>query len=285
MQMQSPNPIPPPRPEAEAIAAPAPAPAYEPAPAPKKRGWLGGAVAAFIALVSKWKVVFAALKALPFLKVFLTAGTMGLSIFLYAIRGGLAFAVGFVLLIFIHEMGHAYAMKQAGLRSSWPVFIPFFGAFISMKDAPQHPTIEARVAYAGPLAGTAGALVCAAIGLAAKAPFFLALANIGFFLNLFNLVPLGFLDGARLARVFSRGAWIVGAILLGGMFFISPSPQLLLIGLMGLSAVFRRDNSDLEAVTPTDRRTWAIRYFGLCFFLGAAIFFTQRLLRGTVGGL
>lgn len=273
MQIQSPNPIPPPRPEVAAVAAP-----------PKQRGWIGGAGAALIALLSKWKVVFAAAKALPFAKVFLTAGTMGLSIFLYALRSGFPFAIGFILLILVHEMGHGWAMKQAGIRSGWPVFIPFFGAFISMKDAPQHPTIEARVAYAGPLAGTAAALVCAAIGLAAKSPFFLALANIGFFLNLFNLVPLGFLDGARIARVFSRGAWIVGAILLGGMFFVSPSPQLLLIGLMGLSAVFRRDNSDLELVTPADRRSWAIRYFGLCFFLGAAIFFTQRLLHGTVGG-
>lgn len=272
-QMQSPSPIPPPE-----------ARRYE-APPPKRRGWIGGAAAAALALLSKGKVLLGALKALPFAKVFLTAGTMGLSIFLYAIRSGLPFAIGFILLIFIHEMGHGYAMKQAGLRAGWPVFIPFFGAFISMKDAPQHPTIEARVAYAGPLAGTAGALVCAAIGLALKSPFFLALANIGFFLNLFNLVPLGFLDGARIARVFSRGAWIVGVILMGGMFFVSPSPQLLLIGLMGLSAVFRRDNSDLELVTPADRRTWAVRYFGLAFFLGASIFFTQRLLHGTVGGL
>jgi Zn-dependent protease len=271
--MQSQSPIPPPRPAVAAVAA------------PRKRGWIGGAAAAAIALLSKWKIVFAAAKALPFAKVFLTAGTMGLSIFLYALRSGFPFAIGFILLILVHELGHGLAMKQAGIRAGWPVFIPFFGAFISMKDAPRHPTIEARVAYAGPLAGTGAALVCGAVGLAAKSPFFLALANIGFFLNLFNLVPLGFLDGARIARVFSRGAWIVGAILLGGMFFISPSPQLLLIGLMGISAVFRRDNSDLELVTPEDRRAWAIRYFGLCFFLGAAIFFTQRLLHGTVGGL
>lgn len=270
MQSPSPNPIPPPPPEAIA--------------APKKRGWIGGAIAAAIALLSKGKFLLAALKALPFAKVFLTAGTMGLSIFLYAMRSGFEFAVGFVLLIFIHELGHGVVMKQAGIRSGWPVFIPFFGAFISMKDAPQHPTIEARVAYAGPLAGTAAALACAAIGLALKSPFFLALANIGFFMNLFNLVPLGFLDGARIARVFSRAAWIVGAILLGGMFFISPSPQLLLIGILGLSAVFRRDNADLAEVTPADRRIWAVRYFGLAFFLGAAIFFTQRLLHGTVGG-
>lgn len=276
--MQDPNLLPPEyRPRTVPAAPPAPAP-------PAKRGWIGGAVAAAVALLSKGKVVLAALKALPFAKVFLTAGTMGLSIFLYAISRGWAFGVGFVLLILVHELGHGWAMKSAGIRASWPVFIPFFGAFISMKDQPAHPAIEARVAYAGPLAGAAGALSCAAIGLAAGSPFFLALANIGFFLNLFNLVPIGFLDGARIARVFSRKAWIVGAILLGGMFFVSPSPQLLLIGLMGLSATFRK-NEDLDLVTPNDRRIWAIRYFGLCFFLGAAIFFTQRLLHGTVGAL
>lgn len=271
--MQDPNLLPP-GPRALAAAPPSPA----------KRGRIGGAVAAALALLSKGKVVLAALKALPFAKAFLTAGSMGVSILLYALGRGWAFGVGFVLLILVHELGHGWAMRAAGIRASWPVFIPFFGAFISMKDQPAHPAIEARVAYAGPLAGTAGALVCAAIGLAVGSPFFLALANIGFFLNLFNLVPLGFLDGARIARVFSRKAWIVGAILLGGMFFVSPSPQLLLIGLMGVSAAFRR-NEDLDLVTPQDRRLWAFRYFGLCFFLGAAIFFTQRLLHGTVGGL
>jgi len=273
MEMQSPNPIPPP--EAQPREAP---------PA-KKRGWLGGAVAAALALLSKGKVLLGALKALPFAKVFITAGTMGLSIFLYAMRAGYPFAIGFILLIFIHEMGHGYAMKRAGLRAGWPVFIPFFGAFISMKDAPQHATIEAKVAYAGPLAGTAGGLACAAIGLALKSPFMLALASITFQLNLFNLVPMGFLDGARIARVFSRGIWIVGLILMVGMFFLRPSPQLLLIGLLGLSAAFRRDNSDLDLVTPAERRMWAVRYFGLAFFLGASIYFTERLLRGTVGGL
>ena len=269
MTVQTPHPLPP-RPEAL------------PPPSPARKGWIGGAVAAGIALLSKGKLLLGALKALPFAKVFLTAGTMGLTIFLYALRSGWAFGVGFVALILVHELGHAYAMKAAGIRASWPVFIPFFGAFISMKDQPAHPTIEAKVAYAGPVAGTAGALVCAAIGLAFEAPLFLALANIGFFLNLFNLVPLGFLDGARIARVFSRTAWIVGAILLAGMFYLSPSPQLLLIGIMGISAVFRRNNEDLELVTPEDRRLWAFRYFGLCFFLGAAIFFTRRLLESTI---
>ena len=278
--MQDPNFLPP---EPRARALPAAEPALAPAPMPARR-WIGGAAAALIALLSKGKVLLAALKALPFAKVFLTAGTMGLSILLYALSRGWAFGIGFVLLILVHELGHGWAMKAAGIRASWPVFIPFFGAFISMKDQPSHPTIEARVAYAGPLAGTGGALVCAAVGLAAGSPFFLALAHVVFFLNLFNLVPLGFLDGARIARVFSRKAWIAGAVLLGGMFFVHPSPQLLLIALMGVGAAFRR-NDDLELVTPEERRLWAFRYFGLCFFLGAAMLFTQRLLHGTVDAL
>jgi Zn-dependent protease len=252
------------------------------AEAPRKRGALGAAGAGLLAIAVKGKALFAIAKALPFAKVLLTFGTFGLSIFAYAMRNGLAFGVGFVTLLLIHELGHGMAMRAAGIRAGWPVFIPFFGAFISMKDKPAHPAIEARIAYAGPVAGTAGALVCAAIGLFLHKPFFLALAYFGFFLNLFNLVPMGFLDGARIARVFSRGAWIVGVILLGALFLVSPSPQLAIIGVMGLVHVFRRSGSgedeDLAAVTDADRKIWAFRYFGLCFFLGAATFFTHQLL-------
>ncbi len=253
-----------------------------PAPPEKKTGWIGVAGAGAVAAASKGKLLFGALKALPFAKMFLTAGTMGLTIFLYAMRSGWAFAAAFVFLIFVHEIGHAWAMRAAGIRASWPVFIPFLGAFISMKDKPQHPVIEAEVAFAGPVAGTAGALVCAAFGLAFHSPFFLAVAFSAFFLNLFNLIPVGFLDGARVARVLSRRSWIPGLLLLGGtIVFLGASPQLLLIGVMGLTAVFRK-NDDLDLVTPAQRRTWAFRYFGLCFFLGAAMFFTRQLLHGAV---
>jgi Zn-dependent protease len=251
------------------------------APAPEtgnKRGVIGAVGAALLALAAKSKALLVLLKALPFAKVLLTFGTFGLSILAYGMRSGLAFGVGFALLLLVHELGHGWAMRDAGIRAGWPVFIPFFGAFIAMKDQPAHPSIEARIAYAGPVAGTAAALLCAAIGLFLHKPFFLALAYVGFFLNLFNLVPLGFLDGARIARVFSRGAWIVGVVLLGALFFVSPSPQLAIIGVMGLVQVFRRSNEDLAQVTDADRRVWAFRYFGLCFFLGAATFFTHQLL-------
>ncbi|HET9953217.1 MAG TPA: site-2 protease family protein [Polyangiaceae bacterium] len=239
----------------------------------------GGLVALAIGVVAKGKGLWIGLKALPLAKVFLTGGSMIASVLAYAIHGGFAFGVGLVLMILIHELGHGFAMKRAGVDSGWPVFIPFFGAMIAMKGKPEHPRAEAAIAYGGPLAGTAAALSCAALGLVLRSPFFLALAYTGFFLNLFNLAPFGFLDGGRIARVISRNAWIAGAIILGGMCLMSPSPQLILIAVLGAAQAFRRDNTDLERVTDDDRRAWAFRYFGLCGFLGLAVVFSHQLTR------
>ena len=252
------------------------------APVPARSGGSalrGGIMAVVLGLLAKGKGLLLALKALPFAKLLLTGGSMAASVLAYAINGGVAFALGLVLMILVHELGHGVAMKRAGVDASWPVFIPFFGAMISMKGKPEHPRVEAAIAYGGPLAGTGAALVCAALGLALHSPFFLALAYTGFFLNLFNLTPLGFLDGGRIARVLSRKAWIVGAIILGATCLLSPSPQLILISVLGAMHVFRRDNSDLEQVTTDDRRTRAFRYFGLCGFLGLALLFTHQLVR------
>ncbi|HET9931734.1 MAG TPA: site-2 protease family protein [Polyangiaceae bacterium] len=239
----------------------------------------GGLLAIFLSLLAKGKGLLIGLKALPFAKVLLTGGSMVASVLAYAMNGGVAFAVGLVLMILVHELGHGAAMKRAGVDASWPIFIPFFGAMISMKGRPEHPRVEAAIAYGGPLAGTGAALVAAALGLMLHSPFLLALSYTGFFLNLFNMAPFAFLDGGRIARVLSRKSWIVGAIIMGGMCLMSPSPQLVMIAGMGAMHAFRRDNSDLELVTEQDRQTWAFRYFGLCGFLALAILFTHQLTR------
>jgi Zn-dependent protease len=238
---------------------------------------LGGIAAIAIGVLAKGKGLLVALKALPFAKFLLTGGSMAASVALYAINGGWAFAVGLVLMIFIHEMGHGFAMRRAGIEAGWPVFIPFLGAMIAMKGRPTHPRVEADIAFAGPVAGTAIALLSAAFGLVFDSLFFLKLAYVGFFLNLFNLTPLGFLDGGRIARVLSRKASVIGAIVMGALCLLSPSPQLIIIAAMGLMHAFQRDNSDLDQVTPEDRKTWALRYFGLCGFLGLALMATYRL--------
>lgn len=251
------------------------------APAQGGRGFKGAGSIAAIALgvLAKGKTLLVALKALPFAKFLLTGGSMAASVALYAINGGWAFALGLVLMIFIHELGHGVAMRRAGIGAGWPVFIPFLGAMIAMKGRPTHPRVEADIAFAGPLAGTAIALVCVGIGLLLHSPFFLGLAYVGFFLNLFNLTPIGFLDGGRIARILSKKASIVGAVVLGALCLLSPSPQLILIAGLALMHAFQRNNADLELVTAGDRKTWALRYFGLCGFLGVALLVTHQLTR------
>ncbi|HEX3776928.1 MAG TPA: site-2 protease family protein [Polyangiaceae bacterium] len=239
----------------------------------------GGITAVLLALLAKGKALLIGLKALPLAKLLLTGGSMAATVLLYARLGGFPFALGLVLMILIHELGHGAAMKRAGVEAGWPLFIPFFGAMIAMKGRPEHPRVEAEIAYAGPLAGTAAALACATIGLLLQSRFFLALAYTGFFLNLFNLTPFGFLDGGRIARVISRKASIVGGVIMGGLCLLSPSPQLVLIAALGLMQSFRRDNADLDRVTPEDRAAWALRYFGLCGFLALGTLLTHQLTK------
>src|SRR5256886_4990231 len=116
-----------------------------------------------------------------------TGGTMFLTIWIYAQTWGWWYAVGFVLLIFVPECGHLVAAKRLGLKVGAPVFIPFMGAFIALKEAPRNAWIEAQVGIGGPMLGTLGAGVCELVYLATGNPIFRALAYTGFFLNLFNL--------------------------------------------------------------------------------------------------
>lgn len=255
-------------------------PKPDPAPPNKPRGpWVTITGIALLAL-SKLKFLLVGLKALPFAKILLTSGSMLVSMALYAIGMGLPFAVGFVLMILIHELGHGYAMRRHGLAAGAPVFIPFFGALISMKDQPRTPLVEAEVAIAGPVAGALAALVATGLFFVTHSPLFLALAHAGFFLNLFNLTPFGFLDGGRVVKLFSRKMWIIGALVLAAMFAITHSLQLLLIGLLSLPSVLGSGARPLgdEEVTPSERLNMAFHYFGLCGFLAAGMYFSQRLL-------
>lgn len=229
--------------------------------------------------LSKLKGVVGLVKLLPMGKVLITSLSMLAMIAFESQRSGWIFGVGFVLLILIHELGHGYAMRKHGVAAGWPVFIPFFGAMIAMKEPPRDRNVEAHIAYGGPLAGAGAALITAGFGLVLESRLLIALAYSGFFLNLFNLTPMSPLDGGRIAQAFSRRAWILGLIILGGMLVLTQAPQLLLIGLLGLSQLFRggRD-TDREPLSPELQRGWAFRYFGLCTVLVAGFYFSGRLI-------
>ncbi|HTV17802.1 MAG TPA: site-2 protease family protein [Polyangiaceae bacterium] len=250
-------------------------------PRPAKRT---GAVATLLAFLAfKAKSLLVLLKALPAAKFMLTSLSMLAMVWFEAQRSGIWFGVGFVIMILIHELGHGYAMKRQGVNASWPIFIPFFGAMIAMKEQPRDRDAEAVIAYGGPLAGTAAALVAAGIGLAFDSRLFMALAYTGFFLNLFNLTPVSPLDGGRVAQAFSRRAWIIGVVVLAGIFLWTHSPQLLLIAALALPRLFSRSNSEAqrESLAPEQQRAWAVRYFGLAAFLGCALYFSGSLLGRT----
>ncbi len=214
---------------------------------------------------------------IPLVKVFpvilKTGGTMILSIGAYAMMWGVWFAVGFVLLIFVHECGHLVAARRCGLKVGAPVFIPFMGAFIALKDAPRNAWIEAQVGIGGPLLGTLGAAVCELIYLATGNPMFRALAYTGFFLNLFNLAPVGFLDGGRIVTALSPWLWIAGFAIMVGLTIMRPNFMLILILIMSaprLFSLFRRKSDEERRyfeVTPGQRWAMGIMYFGLIALL------------------
>lgn len=219
---------------------------------------------------------------LKFLPVILkTGGTMMLSIWFYAMNWGWWFAAGFVLLIFVHECGHLVAARQFGLKVGAPVFIPFMGAFIALKEAPRNAWIEACVGIGGPLLGAAAAGLCEILFLTTGQPLFRALAYSGFFLNLFNLAPVGFLDGGRIATALSPWLWVAGLVIVGAMVFTHPNFILILILITSLPrlAMLFRAKTDAEKrffeVSPGRRGMMAAMYFGLVALLVLGMHFSH----------
>ena len=253
-----------------------PRPIEDSAP-PKPGGWQKikkalGPLAVVGVLLSKFKgFLWPVLKFFPVL--LKTGGSMLITIWVYAMSWGWQFAVGFVLLIFIHECGHLLAARRIGLKVGAPVFIPFFGAIIALKEAPRNAWIEAQVGIGGPLLGTAGAAACYGIYLVTGNPLFSALAYVGFLLNLFNLAPVGFLDGGRIVSALSPWLWIVGIVVIGFLMVTQFNFILLLIFITSLPRLFSlfRKKSEEEIryfeVTPPQRRLMGALYFGLIVYL------------------
>jgi Zn-dependent protease len=208
------------------------------------------------------------------LKFFTVIGSMLASAAVYVWIGGIWFGVGLVLLIFVHEMGHVLEAKRQGLPVTAPLFIPFMGAFIQMKRMPQGAWHEALNGIAGPLLGTVGAAACWAIGVAYDSRPLVALAYLGFFLNLFNLVPFLPLDGGRIAVAIHPALVGVGLVAMLGLVILQPNPLLIIILILGAMEAWRRwqlrghpESQAYYRVKPWQRVVIAALYFGLAAFL------------------
>lgn len=177
---------------------------------------------------------------LPNAKLLLTAGTALVSVAAYSLFWGWEFAAGFVILLFIHEMGHAIQLRREGISASAPMFVPFLGAVIAARSLGDDAGAEAKVGLAGPVLGSLGAGVCFLIAKLTHSEFFTALAYVGFFINLFNLIPVVPLDGGRAMAAMAPALWFVGFGVIVTMTILFHNAIMLLIALLAGFDLWRR---------------------------------------------
>jgi len=209
---------------------------------------------------------------LPKLKVLTTSGSMLASVAAYSLIWGWKFALGFVALLFVHEFGHYIQLRREGVKPTFMVFIPFLGAAVGARSLGGSAVAEARVGLAGPILGS---LACAAllpVAAVTDDDFWRALAFTGFFLNLFNLIPMVPFDGGRAMAAMAPWMWFVGFAAMVGFFFLFPNPILILFLLLGGAESWRRwkarkrgdeGNAAYYRVTPRQRLAVGAVYVGL----------------------
>lgn len=236
---------------------------------------LGGLLAPLVALAVKAKSL---LLLVGNFKLLVTFGSMAVSIVAYGWLFGFTFAIGFVLLLLLHELGHVIQLRREGIKAGAPIFIPFLGAVIASKSLGKDAAAEARVGLAGPVLGSIATLVPLAIWLATGSEFWRALAYLGFFLNLFNLIPVVPLDGGRAMAALSPVVWIAGLAGLIVLAFLYPSPILILILVFGAYESYRRwklrnlpQNHAYYAIPGRTRAIVAVVYLSLAAALSVGV--------------
>jgi Zn-dependent protease len=239
---------------------------------PEKPTWVrrAGIPGAILLFLWKFKVVLVfILTKGKLLLLGLTKGSTFFSMLLflgaYWTLWGWQFAAGFVVSIYIHEMGHVAMLQRFGIPATPPMFIPGVGAMIRARFYPHEPAAEARVGLAGPIWGMGAAIACYVIYRATAVPLWVALARTGAWLNLFNLLPVWQLDGAHAFKALTRQQrWIITAVL-GGMYFLTAEGMLVLLALVAAWRAF-----GTEAPVEGDSRTlWEFLY--LVVILGALL--------------
>jgi Zn-dependent protease len=209
-----------------------------------------------------------------------TSASMLVSVAAYALIWGWKFAAGFVGLLFIHEMGHYIQLRREGVRPSGMVFIPFLGAAVGTRSLGGSALAEARVGLAGPILGSLACLIPAGLWLATGSEFWQALAFTGFFLNLFNLVPVVPFDGGRAMAAMAPWMWFVGLGALLALLLVAPNPFVILFLLLGVFTTWQRwknrksgeeGNLAYYRVKPAHRLLVGAVYVGLIVLLAVGM--------------
>jgi Zn-dependent protease len=209
--------------------------------------WLGGLAPALAFLFTKGKFLILGLTKLP------TLASMFLFVSVYWETWGWAFAVGLVLSIYLHEMGHMIMFRHYGIASSNPFFIPGFGAIIFAKQKIEDPKQDAHIGLGGPAAGLVAVLICLALYPITGNKMFLALTVFGAVMNLFNLIPILFLDGSHALRGLStKQRWIIAGVALACSLAFSSKVALgVALVLAGRMLFWKKQESESTADTPT----------------------------------
>jgi Zn-dependent protease len=260
------------------------------------RGRRNGVAAGFLAFLGLIlsKLSYIGLFALKFKGLLVTLISTGVTALIYTQIFGLAFGVGIVLLILIHESGHVVVARIMGLPVTLPVMIPFLGAFVSMKQQPRTVAQESIMAIGGPVLGSIAAGLCYAGYLStpdsSTGQLLRALAYFGFLINLFNLIPLTPLDGGRVTSLLSKWFNVAGLVIAAGLLLFETqtgtnvSPVLFLVLIFGAFSTWQRFRSTQlnPAYYAVDAQTKVIvglLYLALLLALGLGMLQTSAILR------
>jgi Zn-dependent protease len=236
--------------------------------------WALKAKGVFLLLFEKIRVLFVnPFEGFGTVQYAVAGGSFVVTIVAYTTQFPLTIVVGFVVITLIHEIGHAVAIRAKGLRAGFMVFIPFVGGAVTLKRQPRTVYDDALIGLAGPAAGTVASLVCLQLFKWTDDSRYLLIALLGFVLNLFNLLPIGMLDGGRISAAITKWMWLFGGAVIVYKVFDQPNPLVILISILAAFQVYAsimREKHDprFYQITPTQRAGIAVLYFALVIFLG-----------------
>lgn len=259
---------------------------YQPPPqrvVQRQRSGLTGALVS--GLLAIWAVIkYGGLLLFKF-KFFGTLLSMLVSFGLYAWALGPIAGAGIVVMIFIHEMGHVVEIRRQGMQATAPLFIPFMGAAIFQRSHPTDALHQAEIGIAGPIAGTLASIAALVLYASTGWPFLLAWAWFGFFVNLFNMIPFGMLDGAWVLAAASKWFQVAGLVLMAvAVFFFHLifSPVLILLVILGIPTMIQRFRNDkspyYQSVPIAGRLVMGAAWVGLVAVLGFGLMQTAQLI-------